>query len=53
MINTFSRDTLNKVRHFINEETGALDCAHLNTFLELLKMAYDDPNSERTAAREI
>lgn len=37
------------VRDFISKETDMLDCVEFNTFLELLKIAYNNTNLFRTA----
>lgn len=42
VFNPFAGDDFDRVRHFVNEETEALDYADMNTFLESLKMAYDN-----------
>lgn len=48
-----SENALDQVRNLVSEKTRAPDCADLNTFLEPLEKAYDDPNRVRTAVREI
>lgn len=51
--NQLAGDALDQARHFVSEEIGVLDCAHLNNFLKLLKMTYDDPDWVCMAARKI
>lgn len=53
IFNQLAGDTLDQDRHFFSEETGALDCVGPNTFLGPLKIAYDNPDWVRMAAREI
>lgn len=44
---------MDQVQHFVRKETRVVDYAHLNTFLEVLKMTYDEPDRVRTVARDI
>lgn len=51
--NRLARNAFDQVQQFVNEETGALDCANLNTFSKPRKMAYNDSDRVRSVAKEI
>lgn len=51
--NQLAGDTPGQVRHFVCDETWALDGTDLNVFLKPLKRRYDDPDWVGTAAREV
>jgi len=52
-VNRLSGAALSLIRGYVSENTGRIRLESLNTLLDLLRQAFDDPNRTPTANREI
>jgi len=52
-VNCLSGPALNMIHSYVSENTGRIRFDSLNSLLELLRQAYDDPDRTHTANRDI